>query len=57
MEALKNTTMENKNYDPRNYIDVFNRDVKLRNYKLNLKSKKDAGSFRNLAGKMSVGAT
>ena len=33
LEAVTKATMENSNYDRRNYLDVFNRDVKLRNLK------------------------
>lgn len=47
--------MENKNYDKRNYLDVFNRDVKLRNIKANINSRKNSMSFRNMAGKINMG--
>jgi hypothetical protein len=46
---------ENKNFDKRNFLDVFNRDVKMRNIQANVNSRKNTNSFRNIAGKMSVG--
>jgi hypothetical protein len=55
LEAAQKATMDNKNYDKRNYLDVFNRDVKLRNIKANINSKKNSMSFRNMAGKINMG--
>jgi len=54
LEAATRATMENKNYDKRNFLDVFNRDVKLRNLKSNIRSRKDSYSFRNTAGKINM---
>lgn len=51
-EAAQKAVMENKNFDKRNYLDVYNRDVKLRNLKLNVNSRKNSSSFRNTAGKV-----